>query len=276
MKKLTGFLLISIVIMCVLMLFAGPVAASIIADSYFNDSANSAALRANGSGQDWYESRNDDPTILYLDTSTIDGNSTKKAGFREDTNHNAYLSQEFSSAQSSTFSLKWDIYVDTILNDFNRDRAAIQMIGDDPGGSNTPNSTGPERFVYMAFYDYNGATEGSDMSLIAMEPGDTYNTSSTWRTIASGLSLDEWITIQVKCYLDTDTYDVWVNDTLEATGVVAYTTKDSLTHISFAQWDDGAGTFYVDNVVPIPGSLLLLGSGIIGLVVLRRRPKKQM
>lgn len=49
--------------------------------------------------------------------------------------------------------------------------------------------------------------------------------------------------------LTTDTYDVYVDDDPTPRRTVsAFTSKSSLTHISFAQWVDGRGTFYVDNV----------------------------
>ena len=78
------------------------------------------------------------------------------------------------------------------------------------------------------------------------------------------------------------TYDVTVDDTdgsatyIQTTGISANTELDNLTHLSFATGTIGKGTFYVDNVsaVPIPGSLLLLGSGIAGLMAIRRRFKK--
>jgi len=46
----------------------------------------------------------------------------------------------------------------------------------------------------------------------------------------------------------TDTYDVYVDGVLRGDDVPARTAKASLTHISFANWNDGMGSFYVDNV----------------------------
>ncbi|MDH7564232.1 MAG: PKD domain-containing protein [Candidatus Bathyarchaeota archaeon] len=53
----------------------------LLVDSLFNDSADSADLRADGVGQDWYESRNQNPSLLFLDENDIGGNVGKKAGF---------------------------------------------------------------------------------------------------------------------------------------------------------------------------------------------------
>ena len=55
-----------------------------LVDSDFEASTDSADLRANAPEQDWYESRNDDPFILYLDESDIGGNTGKKAAFTSD------------------------------------------------------------------------------------------------------------------------------------------------------------------------------------------------
>ena len=218
-----------------------------LADNNFDASMDTADLRANGLGQDWYESRGEDPTLLTLNTGDIDGNSTNKAGFAASLLGNAYVSQEFGTPQGGIFSVRWDICVDNILDDAARDRAGLMLIGDDNDGTNGPNSTGGDRFVYMGFYCEDGCETGT-MSLIANEPGDSYDDSATWRTVATGLALDQWHTIQVVCDLGTDTYNVYVNDTLVDSGVEAQTAKGTLTHISFAQWNDGAGAFYVDNV----------------------------
>ena len=56
---------------------------SLLADSGFDESSNSADLRANGADQDWYDSRNFDSTIITLDTLNIAGNPTKKGAIRK-------------------------------------------------------------------------------------------------------------------------------------------------------------------------------------------------
>ena len=224
--------------------FEGP----LLADSGFDSSTDSAALRAQGPGRSWYESRSDDPDLLSLDESDIGSNIGKKANFTGSESANAYVTQRFGSPQNDMFAVRWQIYVDAILDDADRDRGAMMLIGDGGGTSNGPNSQGSERFVYMAFYSPDGGNSGDTMSLIASEPGNSFDNSLAWQPIASGLSFDTWHTITVVCNLTTDTYDVYLNDDIVPfVGVAAYTTKSSLTHISFAQWADGAGTFYVDN-----------------------------
>jgi len=70
--------------------------------------------------QDWYESRNDLPILLTLDTTTVGGNSGKKAALKNyNTARNAYLTQEFSSPQTGTFTVSFDIYIDRITDSSN-------------------------------------------------------------------------------------------------------------------------------------------------------------
>ena len=209
----------------------------LLVDSEFNDSVDSAALRANDAGQDWYESRNDLPTLLYLDTSNVGGDTSKKAGFTADSTKNAYLTQEFSSAQTGTFTVQWDIYVDSIL-DIAIDRAGFMLIG--RSGTGGPNRADADRFVYLAFYKNGGGTSGT-MDLVAMSNFNTYT------TVASGLNMKQWYTIRVAVNVTAGTYDVYVDGVFTATENRA-AALTSLTHISFAQWNDGAGAFYVDNV----------------------------
>ncbi|MFZ0451120.1 MAG: class II glutamine amidotransferase [Desulfatiglandaceae bacterium] len=224
----------------------------VLKDSDFNANESDDDLRdSEPPGEYWYESRGDVPTLLTRNTADIGGNNTYKAGFAASSSGNAYVTQQFSAAQTGIFAVQWDIYVDNILDDDNRDRAAMMMIGDGGGTGNGPNSSPSNRFVYMAFYSPGGGGDapGDTMSLIASEPGDNFDKSSEWKIIASGLSFDAWHTIRVVCNLNTDTYDVYVNDDPSPQSpVTAYTAKTSVTHISFAQWNDGPGAFYVDNV----------------------------
>jgi hypothetical protein len=228
-------------------LFEGP----LLVDSDLEAADNSAALRTNGGGQDWYESRNDDPGLLTLDESDIGGNTGKKALITASASASAYLTQRFGRSQDDMFAVRWEINVDAILDDANRDRSAMMLIGDGGGTTDGPNSTDSERFVYMAFWspDGGGDDPGDTMSLIALEPGGSTSDSSTWTEIASGLDFDTWHTITVASDLTSDTYHVYINDDIAPVATVAaYTAKSSLTHISFAQGSESAGTFYVDKV----------------------------
>jgi murein tripeptide amidase MpaA len=219
--------------------------AGVLTDPEFNDSVDSIDLRNNGAEQDWYESRGafsgGDSTLLFLDTNDIGGDTSKKAGFTASTSANAYLSQDFGTPQTGTFTVQWDIYVDSIINlATGTDAAAWTMIGADLDGTNGPNSAAAERFVYMAFYKNGGATSGA-VSLVCRQRG-----TNTLTTITS-VNLDQWYTIKVVVNVAAGTYEVFVDGISYGT----YTSRSvlsSVTHISFAQWNDGAGAFYVDNV----------------------------
>jgi uncharacterized repeat protein (TIGR02543 family) len=220
----------------------------LLVDSEFSDSADNTTLRTDTPGvQDWCESRVESPeaqALLYLDESDVGGNTGKKAGFTASSTLNAYLTQEFAVPQTGTFSVQWDIYIDSI-SDIAYDRAGWMLIGDNTNPTRTgPNSDDNERFVYMAFLKPGGGTSGT-MDLVARDRDDAWG---TFTTIASGLNLKQWYTIKVICNLDTDTYDVYVDGVLKKAGVTSRFAKTSVTHISFAQWNDGAGAFYVDNV----------------------------
>jgi hypothetical protein len=96
----------------------------------------------------------------------------------------------------------------------------------------------------MAFFKNGGGTSGT-MDLVAVNRTGSF--TSHW-VIASGLNLKQWYTIKVICNIPAGTYDVYVDGILQKAGVSSRNAKTSVTHISFAQWNDGAGTFYVDNV----------------------------
>ncbi len=57
--------------------FLEPPVTNLLEDTDFEASIDSAELRANGSEQDWYDSRNDVPDKLTLDEAIIGGNDTK-------------------------------------------------------------------------------------------------------------------------------------------------------------------------------------------------------
>jgi hypothetical protein len=188
------------------------------------------------------QSRGEAPALLTLDETNIGGNGSKKAALAASATTNAYLSQAFTSVPTAQVSLSWDVYVDNILDGAERDRGALQLVGQDLDGTNGPNSTSTERFVFLAFYAPGGAETGA-MSLIAREPGDDYANSTAWLTVASDLELDHWYTSR-----STEVYRRHVRrvGTLRHTGVQAF--LRSGYHVSFAQWNDGSGAFFVDNV----------------------------
>jgi len=220
---------------------------SLLVDSSFDDSIDSDDLRRDCGLQKWYESRVDKQDMLVLDENDVAGNSGKKARLDESLIGNAYLTQSF-APQSGNLSLQWDIYVDTILDYANADNAARQFVGTDLDGSN-PNGKGSERFVVMAFYHENGSTTpGDTMSLLAQRPGNADYNSSQWAIVASDLRMDRWYTIKVELDLTARTYDVYIDGILRASDIPAYANLTSISHISFATWNDGIGTFYVDNV----------------------------
>jgi hypothetical protein len=82
------------------------------------------------------------------------------------------------------------------------------------------------------------------MDLVARDRDDSW---TSFTTVASNLNMRQWYTIKVSLNLAAGTYDVSVDGEHKAT-VTSRHPKSSVMHISFAQWSDGAGSFYVDNV----------------------------
>jgi len=230
----------------------------LLVDSEFSISATSEELRANTpSVQDWYESRGafggtGNSSLLTLDTNNIGGNTGKKAALKSyDIRGDAYLTQEFSTAISGTFTVSFDIYVDRILDSSNYDRTGLIYIGDDRISSNCPTGTSDERFVFLCFYDPTPSGAGNDLEIRARtSSGQRYDTTSQWLQVASGLSYDTWYTIRLVINVAAGTYDVYVNDVLVKAGVPKYSgySSTSVSYISFSADSDGRGDFYVDNV----------------------------
>lgn len=238
-------------------ILAAPVAiraaTGLIVDGDFESDASGADLRKHETAQGWYESRNtggpkDARLMLKLNTADIGGNKSKKAMLTGDPQFNTYLTQSFPAPQAGTFALQWDIYVKELLPPFNR--SAFQMLGSATAKGRGPNGSNPERFVFLGFE--NAGTPGR-INLFAFEGKDP----AQWdrRTpIATNLALEKWHTIRVDVDVAAKRYRVSViGETTQPVEVEAFRTKDSappkaITHVSFATWDDGPGTFYVDNV----------------------------
>ena len=283
MKKIRKALWTCIQVLCVLAFFAGPARAALIVDGDFNASADSVALRDDGPGQDWYESRADVPTLLTLNTAGIGGNSTNMAALLNyGVAGNAYLTQEFDSPQTGQFRVGFDIYIDRIENNSsypNYDRTGLVYIGNESSDTGTvPTSGSNERFVFLAFYDSTPGTSGDDMQLRARTSStQSYATTSAWTPVYSGMSYDTWYSIMLEIDVPNRNYDVYINNVLQGDDIAAYSgypTSTPLEYLTFSADSEGRGDFYVDNVVPIPGAVWLLGSGMLGLVVVRRRDKK--
>ena len=216
---------------------------NMLADSDLEASVDSQDLRDNIFGvRDWYESRNDDPTLLTLDQENIGGNATKKIKLTGNSLDNAYVSQEFSSPRNGRFTVQWDVYVDEIVNlSSNPDRGGWMFLGQ--LGSTGPNSSTSAHFVHMAFAKNGGGTNGN-MDLVARDDNDGW---TSYTTVSSGLSLDNWYTIKVDIDVAAWTYDVYIDDAFQAT-ITARNTLSRVSHISFATWNDGAATVYFDNI----------------------------
>jgi hypothetical protein len=216
---------------------------SIVADQDFNDSENSDDLRDNGVNQDWYVSFGNS-NLITLNTSTVGENTGKKAKFEGSEVDSVYLSQEFIQNQSENFKIGWDIYIDKIINiSGNPDRAGWIFIGDDSNGLNGPCSTDNECFVYLAFVKDGGGDNGT-MDLMAFE---RYGSWTSFTIIEDNLLLDLWYNIEVEINFELNRYTVFVDGEHKRT-IKPRTFKDEITHISFAQLENGAGTFFVDNV----------------------------
>ncbi|MCP3860499.1 MAG: hypothetical protein GY704_12680, partial [Phycisphaeraceae bacterium] len=63
---------------------------------------------------------------------------------------------------------------------------------------------------------------------------------------------ETWLTIGVRVTPEDGIYEVMVEGALDWFALDCFKHKGRIpkkrTHLSFASWNDGAGTFYVDNV----------------------------
>ncbi|MCK4546679.1 MAG: hypothetical protein KAW17_04470 [Candidatus Eisenbacteria sp.] len=227
---------------------AAPVAAQLIVDGDFEGIKAGKYLRRDDKGQDWYESRLDTKEgrgLLKLSTRKIGGNRTHKAIIKAHPELNTYLTQRFTSGQKGDFTVQFDVYIKEILPDDNR--SAFFMVGSDKDGKKGPNSTGVERFVFMGFEN---AAEPGKINLFARESKTKWENKTI---VAPNLELGEWHTIIVNIHVADQIYEVSIKGVMdEPTALDAFRAgkrvPKRLTHLSFASWNDGAGTFYVDNV----------------------------
>ena len=231
-----------------LMLMTGAVALAteLVVDGDFEGQKNGDELRRDGKGSDWYESRQDGEGagLLKLSTRDIAGNSTQKAVILADPELNTYLSHRFTVPQELTLTASFDMCIKEILPDDNR--SAFILLGGIKDKQGGPNSTGKERFVFMGFE--NGDEPGT-LNLFARE-GQTKWAEKT--VFVRGLKTDTWYTIKLELNVPEGFYSAWVEGLSEPFELESFFTRGrtpgKISHISFASWNDGAGTFYVDNV----------------------------
>ena len=247
MFRFPGFSRITFLLMILLMIPALAAAADLVVDGSFENQKNGADLRKDGKGSDWYESRKDTEEgskLLKLSTKDIGGNATKKAIILGSPDYNTYLSQRLTAPQDLALSVSFDIFVREILPTDNR--SAFILLGGIKDKKGGPNSTGSERFVFMGFE--NAATPG-EINLFARE-GQTSWAEKT--LVATGLKLETWYTITLEINIPEGFYTAAVKGVTQPFELESFFTRGrtptKITHISFASWNDGAGTFYVDNV----------------------------
>lgn len=224
---------------------AGP----LVVDGDFEANVSSGKLRSKEKPQGWYESRRDGAEgrrNLMLSTKKVYGNATKKSVVKADPKVNTYLSQRLGADQKGRFTLKYDIAVKEILPPFNR--SAFQILGNAFVSGRGPNASGAERFVFLGFE--NAAAPGK-VNLFAFEgKTDSWDAKTI---VARDLDLKKWYTVILDVDVAAASYTVMVPGVTAApVEVGAFRSKGKspkvITHLSFASWNDGPGTFYIDNV----------------------------
>lgn len=224
-------------------------AIEVLVNGDFATETDSASLRSDDSGQDWYESRADTPpngaNQLTLDETDIAGNATKKAKFVGGSTYNTYMSQALPSAiTSGTFTVEWDIYVDSIVDVSATDRSGWMFLGNNSNAIQGPSSTDVERWAILSWAKVGGGTTGA----VSLTYRDRDDALTAFSLASSTLALDTWYTVKLVGSPTTDTYDIYVNDMLQVSGATSRYANVDPSYVSFASWNDGAGTFYVDNV----------------------------
>ena len=239
-----GALLITLSLAC---LAAPAVAKDLVVDGGFEAQKNGDDLRRDGKGSDWYESRKDTEAghkLVILSKRKVGKNGTQKAKIIANPDLNTYLSHRLARPLELAASASFDIRIKEILADDNR--SCFFFMGGIKDKSGGPNSTGRERFVFIGFE--NAATPGK-VNLFAREGGEPWAGKTL---VAADLDLDKWYTIKIEAEIPEAYYSVQVVGVTEPYELEAFMTKGrtpgKITHISFASWNDGAGTFYVDNV----------------------------
>jgi hypothetical protein len=234
----------------VAVLAAAPVGTALIAGGDFETVKSGRDLRRDAKGQDWYESRRDTKkghALLKLNSKDVAGNKTRKAMIIANPDLNTYLSQRFAKPILDDVTVTFDICVDQILKDDNH--SAFVLIGNDGDHKKGPNSTAAERFVFLGFE--NSKTTPGKMNLFAREGNGDWPARTL---VARDLALKKWYTLTVSAHVKDAVYEVSIPGVLDRpvpldafSGGKANLKR--LTHLSFASWNDGAGTFYIDNVL---------------------------
>jgi hypothetical protein len=229
----------------------------LLVDPDFNVCVDSADLRTNSVGQDWFESRGAfsgaDPTRLTLNDTNIDGDATKKAqlaNYGGTASSQAYLTQDFSSNQTGVFDVSFDIYIKRIETIGQYNRTGHIYLGDDSVKTNAITGTSNERFVYFAFYD-STPNVGNDLQIRARTLStQLYADTSQWVQVATGLSYATWYRIKLVVNVTAATYDIYVDGILMTASVPKYNLYPSsyVQYITFSADGDARGDYYIDNV----------------------------
>ncbi len=219
----------------------------LLRDGDFEATRHGDQLRRDDEGQDWHESRRQSKSarkLLKFSTREIAGNATRKAMIKGHPEKNTYLSQRLAEPQAGRFTLRYDICIKQIRPEY--DRSGFCFLGDSSDRKRGPSSTGKERFVFLGFR--NTDREGR-IELFAREGDRNWDQVTV---LATDLRLMTWYTVTVDVDVPARTYTVRLDDAPPSAPLQAFAVSGgppaALSHVSFASWNDGAGTFYVDNV----------------------------